>query len=98
MSSESSPLPHNDENESIVVSTKPKRLPRSAKKRLRYERIRQQRKQVRKKKKNHSSLIVMPSSSSESKFSFSYFVGNSLHPYFSTSSNRTSRFSYWENF
>ena len=33
MSSVPSPVVHNDENE----STKPKRLPRSAKKRLRYE-------------------------------------------------------------
>jgi hypothetical protein len=70
MSSVPSPLDHNDQNESI----KPKRLPRSAKKRLRYERIRQQRKQARKKKKTHtssthSSSIVLPSNSSESKFS-----------------------------
>jgi hypothetical protein len=47
-------------------STKPKRLPRSAKKRLRYERLRQQQKQqVRKKKKKASSI---PSNSSESNF------------------------------
>jgi len=65
MSSESSPLVHNAENESTIESTKPKRLPRSAKKRLRYERIRQQRKQARKKKKNHSSSVVIPSNSSD---------------------------------
>jgi hypothetical protein len=84
MSSVSSPSVHNEENELTSESIKPKRLPRSAKKRLRYERIRQQRKQVRKKKKNHtssnhSSAIVMPSSSSESKFSFSYFLKILFH-------------------
>lgn len=70
----SSPI-DNGENESTTIeSTKPKRLPRSAKKRLRYERIRQQRKQTRKKKKNPnsshpSSSITIPSDASESKFS-----------------------------
>jgi hypothetical protein len=76
MSSVSS-LVHNEGNESTIEPIKPKRLPRSAKKRLRYERIRQQRKKARKKKKNSSS-IVLPSTSSESKFSFSYFIGNFL--------------------
>ncbi|CAF1056786.1 unnamed protein product [Rotaria sp. Silwood1] len=66
MSSESTPVVPNDENE----STKPKRLPRSAKKRLRYERIRQQRKEARKKKKkhtssNHPSSLVLSSSSTD---------------------------------
>ncbi|UJR09220.1 hypothetical protein I4U23_013467 [Adineta vaga] len=71
MSSELTSLVLNNENESTTVeSTKPKRLPRSAKKRLRYERICQQRKQTRKKKKSHASSkhpssIILPSDSSE---------------------------------
>jgi hypothetical protein len=81
MSSVSSSLVHNAENESTTEPTKPKRLPRSAKKRLRYERIRQQRKQAPKKKKNHtssdhSSSIVIRSSSSESKFSWKFLCIN----------------------
>jgi len=47
-SSSSSPSPQLETDENL--STKPKRLPRSAKKRLRYERIRQQRKLTRKTK------------------------------------------------
>ncbi|CAF1032835.1 unnamed protein product [Rotaria sordida] len=66
MSSESTTLVPNIENE----STKPKRLPRSAKKRLRYERILQQRKQAHKKKKkrissNDPSSILLPSNSTD---------------------------------
>jgi hypothetical protein len=48
-------------------STKPKRLPRSAKKRLRYERLRQQHKLGRKKKKTRIPSSI-PSISSESNF------------------------------
>jgi len=74
MSSVSSSPVYNGENESSTTEpTKSKRLPRSAKKRLRYERIRQQRKQAPKKKNNSTSSIVIPSESSESKFSFSIF-------------------------
>lgn len=88
MSSESSSPVQNTENESTTIeSTKPKRLPRSAKKRLRYERIRQQRKEARKKKKNPTSTnkissTVISSNSSESKFSFLIFLLEiSLHNY-----------------
>ncbi|CAF1050334.1 unnamed protein product [Adineta steineri] len=61
---------HSDENEPTVESTKQKRLPRSAKKRLRYERLREQRKLTGKKKKkrtpsNPTASIVIPSDSSE---------------------------------
>lgn len=59
-STPSSPLPSTIENEPSSESTKPKRLPRSAKKRLRYERIRQQRKEApkkKKKKKNRPSSV-----------------------------------------
>jgi len=78
MSSVPSPLAHNNENESTIESTKPKRLPRSAKKRLRYERIRQQRKQAPKKKKNRTSInlpssIITTADSSESELIFSSF-------------------------
>lgn len=59
MSSPAIPDVHDEINE----SAKPKRLPRSAKKRLRYERIRQQRKEAPKKKKKPKSSI--PSSSIE---------------------------------
>ncbi len=76
MSSVSSPLVHNAESESTTELTKPKRLPRSAKKRLRYERLRQQRKQAPKKKKNHSSSIVIPSNTSESKFCWKFLCIN----------------------
>lgn len=48
MSSESSPDVPTEENTTV----KPKRLPRSAKKRLRYERLRQHFKEAPKKKKN----------------------------------------------
>ena len=54
----SSPI-QNDE------TTKPKRLPRSAKKRLRYERLRQQHKLTRKKKKTRTPSSI-PSNPSES--------------------------------
>ncbi|CAF1082738.1 unnamed protein product [Adineta steineri] len=70
MSSIPSPDIHSDENETTVESTKQKRLPRSAKKRLRYERLREQRKLTGKKKKkrtpsNPIASIVIPSDSSE---------------------------------
>ena len=65
MASVPSPLAHQDEQESLSEPVKVKRLPRSAKKRLRYERIRQQRKQAGKKKK---SKRLVPS---EGKFSSS---------------------------
>jgi hypothetical protein len=70
MSSVPSPLIHNDDNTSTTESTKPKRLPRSAKKRLRFERIRQQRKLAPKKKKKRPSSTVLPTNSSESKSPF----------------------------
>ena len=73
MSSPPSPLIHNDNDTSTTESTKPKRLPRSAKKRLRYERIRQQRKQAPKKKKKRPSSTVLPTDSSESKSPFEIF-------------------------
>ncbi len=84
LSSEPSSPVQDNENE----STKPKRLPRSAKKRLRYERIRQQQKQAPKKKKTsstHSSSIVIPSNSSESNFICWKFL--SLTTIFNSSSN-----------
>jgi len=76
MSSVPSPLIDNEENESTTEPTKPKRLPRSAKKRLRYERLRQQRKQAPKKKKNHTSSIVIRSNTSESKFCWKFLFIN----------------------
>jgi hypothetical protein len=83
MSSVPSPLIDNDENQLTVESTKQKRLPRSAKKRLRYERIRQQRKQAPKKKKNRTSTnlpssIITSADSSESELIFFSFSINSF--------------------
>jgi hypothetical protein len=77
MASVSLPFANDDENELTTESTKIKRLPRSAKKRLRYERIRQKRKEFPKKKKhiaapNRPSSVEIPSSSSESN-SFFFF-------------------------
>ena len=68
MSSEATSIVHSEENE----STKPKRLPRSAKKRLRYERIRQKHKENPKKKKkknpkssHHPLSLELPTSSDD---------------------------------
>lgn len=77
-STPSPPLPPTPtiESEPSSESTKPKRLPRSAKKRLRYERLRQQRKEApkkKKKKKTHTS-----STPSESTVFFPLSMGNFL--------------------
>lgn len=69
MASVPSPLADPADPQSLVESVKVKRLPRSAKKRLRYERIRQQRKQAGKKKKK-----TRPLSEGE----FSSFIGELL--------------------
>ena len=62
-----------DKNESNEEVPKLKRLPRSAKKRLRYERLRQQYKQAPKKKKKSRPSLNLPSSdATESNVFFSY--------------------------
>lgn len=62
MSTEDVAHVRDDENESTEEVTKVKRLPRSAKKRLRYERLRQQQKQAPKKKKKSRPSFNLPSS------------------------------------